>query len=91
MSLLTRLLCTQRLCQTQSPEEITEVLEGLKRRCDVLGVAWPESATVDNCCHVRSAIERAFPDIRVLLDVWHFIVRYVKFLNTAKPGTEYGD
>ncbi|KAH9940973.1 hypothetical protein B0H21DRAFT_697284 [Amylocystis lapponica] len=32
---------------------------------------------VDNCCHVRSAIVKAFPDIKVVLDVWHFMMRYL--------------
>ncbi|OBZ68323.1 hypothetical protein A0H81_11830 [Grifola frondosa] len=34
-------------------------------------------AVVDNCCHVRNAIQREFPEISVVLDVWHFMMRYL--------------
>ncbi|EIW64988.1 uncharacterized protein TRAVEDRAFT_159779 [Trametes versicolor FP-101664 SS1] len=34
-------------------------------------------ATVDNCCHVKAAILKVFPDISVCLDVWHFMMRYM--------------
>ncbi|OBZ65128.1 hypothetical protein A0H81_14885 [Grifola frondosa] len=32
---------------------------------------------VDNCCHVRGAIVKVFPNTRVVLDVWHFLMRYL--------------
>ncbi|OBZ69714.1 hypothetical protein A0H81_10073 [Grifola frondosa] len=32
---------------------------------------------VDNCCHIRNAIQREFPGISVVLDVWHFMMRYL--------------
>ncbi|KAA1471880.1 hypothetical protein DENSPDRAFT_859196 [Dentipellis sp. KUC8613] len=67
-------------------ELITPVLlAGLKERFKVLGVAFPEMAVADNCCHVRSAIQDIFPKIRVLLDVWHFMTRYtVCIMNGTK-------
>lgn len=73
----------QRFCQTQLNAEIEEMLTGLKRRFALLGVADPEMAIVDNCCHVKNAIRRVFPDISVLLDVWHFMMRYAQFLFDA--------
>ena len=54
-----------------------ELLEGIKCRCDALGVAYPEMAVVDNCCHVRGDIQKVFKDIDVALDIWHFMKRYV--------------
>ncbi|KAA1478100.1 hypothetical protein DENSPDRAFT_787688, partial [Dentipellis sp. KUC8613] len=54
---------------------IRELLAGLKERFKVLNIAFPEMAVADNCCHVRSAIRSVFPEIRVLLDVWHFLTR----------------
>ncbi|KAH9939540.1 hypothetical protein B0H21DRAFT_698307, partial [Amylocystis lapponica] len=68
---------SQRFCQSQSAAEIAEVLTGLKNRNILLDVADPEMVVVDNCCHVRSAIVKAFPDIKVVLDVWHFMMRYL--------------
>lgn len=67
----------QRFCQTQATAEIEEVLTGFKHRNALLEVADPEMAIVDNCCHVRSAVTKVFPDIHVALDVWHFMMRYV--------------
>ncbi|KAK7679209.1 hypothetical protein QCA50_017787 [Cerrena zonata] len=76
---------TWRLCQTQSPVEITEALDGLRQRYQTLGISLPISATADNCCHIRSAILKALPETRVLLDVFHFIARYtVTVLNGSK-------
>ncbi|KAI0686377.1 hypothetical protein C8T65DRAFT_591216, partial [Cerioporus squamosus] len=67
----------QRWCPTQGNIETEEQLEGLRRRLLLLGFAEPEIAVVDNCCHVKSAILKVFPDIAVVLDVWHFIQRYL--------------
>ena len=61
---------------SQSPAEITEVLKGLKERYISLDVPFPEMAVTDNCCHVRRAIEGAFMDITVVLDVHNFMMRY---------------
>lgn len=75
----------QRLCQTQANGEIEELLGGIRERCNALGVQGPEMVVVDNCCHVRRAIERALPNAKAVLDVWHFIMRYVvsPFINTS--------
>ncbi|KAI0685312.1 hypothetical protein C8T65DRAFT_592488, partial [Cerioporus squamosus] len=67
----------QRWCPTQGNIEIEEQLEGLRRRLLLLGFADPEIAVVDNCCHVKAAISKVFPDIAVVLDVWHFVQRYL--------------
>ncbi|KAI0712734.1 hypothetical protein C8T65DRAFT_562727, partial [Cerioporus squamosus] len=67
----------QRWCPSQSNSEYVELLEGFHRRLLLLGVAPPEMAVVDNCCHVKAAILQVFPDIAVVLDVWHFIQRYL--------------
>ncbi|KAA1480032.1 hypothetical protein DENSPDRAFT_905230, partial [Dentipellis sp. KUC8613] len=66
-----------RFCQSQAHDEIREQLKGLKDRFEALSVAEPEMAIVDNCCQVRQAIEDIFPEIVVLLDVWHFMMRYM--------------
>jgi hypothetical protein len=50
------------------------VLEGIKHRCVELGVPVPEMVVVDNCCQVRSQLTKAMPDIRVVLDVHHFLM-----------------
>jgi len=69
----------QRFCQTASAAEIEEVLEGIKKRCLELGVPLPELVVVDNCCHVRQTVTKVLPDAHVVLDVFHFIKRRVKF------------
>ena len=74
LSLWPRLTCetVQRFCQSQSTSEITELLEGLVRRCEELGVAAPVMAVVDNCCHVRNAMTPVLALLRIVLDVYHF-------------------
>jgi hypothetical protein len=49
----------------------------LKRRCIALGVPEPEMAVVDNCCAVRNKLQKAMPDLQVVLDFYHFLMRYV--------------
>ncbi|KAJ7182935.1 hypothetical protein C8R43DRAFT_968527 [Mycena crocata] len=74
-----------RFCQSESPSEIFEVLEGIKARCKALGVDLPEIVVVDNCCHVRNKILESMPDIAICLDVYHFMMRYLAaVLNGAK-------
>lgn len=49
-------------------------------------------AVTDNCCHVRRAIEGAFVDITVVLDVHHFMMRYVTIrclINTSKLNIRF--
>ena len=65
----------QRYCQCQSAAEIREILDGIARRCDELGVLLLEMLVVDNCCHVRGNVTQAMPQICVLLDVYHFMMR----------------
>ncbi|KAJ6502910.1 hypothetical protein C8R47DRAFT_1251855 [Mycena vitilis] len=74
-----------RFCQSGSVNEIVELLEGLKARLDFLGVPHPEAVTVDNCCHVRNQILGVLPLIKILLDVYHFMMRYgAVILNGVK-------
>jgi hypothetical protein len=54
-----------------------ELLEGLKARLDLLGADDPEMVTVDNCCAVRKKILEVFPQLKILLDVYHFLMRSV--------------
>ncbi|KAL6306293.1 hypothetical protein BKA93DRAFT_816419 [Sparassis latifolia] len=66
-----------RFCHTQQGLEIEETLVGLKGRLKLLGEPDPSMAVVDNCCHVSKFIQRPFLDTQVVLDVWHFIKRYL--------------
>jgi hypothetical protein len=65
----------QRLCQSGSAEETTEILEGYARRCEELKILPPEMVVVDNCCHVRNAVKKALPKTLIVLDVYHFLMR----------------
>jgi hypothetical protein len=65
----------QRLCQSSSPVEAQELLEGLKQRCIKLDVPKSEMAVVDNCCMVCNQINNVMLDLKVVLNVYHFIVR----------------
>ena len=55
--------------------EITEILDGIKKRLDLLGIPHPVGVVVDNCCQVRAAIEKVFPLIKVFLDTFHCMMR----------------
>jgi hypothetical protein len=65
----------QRFCQSQANAEIGEMLSGIRRRFEELGIPFAEMMVVDNCCHVRNEILKWFPDIVVVLDVYHFLMR----------------
>jgi len=65
----------QRFCQSQAGAEMMEILCGLKHRFNVLGVSFPEEVIVDNCCHIVAFIKTVFPDIKISLDVYHFLHR----------------
>ncbi|RDB21084.1 hypothetical protein Hypma_011838 [Hypsizygus marmoreus] len=67
----------QKFCQSQSPVEITEMMNGLNVRCKLLGVPLAEMVTVDNCCQVRASVHQAMPHAKVMLDVYHFLMRYL--------------
>ncbi|KAF8124424.1 hypothetical protein EV363DRAFT_1540574 [Boletus edulis] len=74
-----------RLCQTKANAEITELLMGIRRRHEALGLPMPEMMVKDNCCQVRRAVESALPEADCILDVRHFIARYVAvILNSGK-------
>ncbi|KAG0692816.1 hypothetical protein DFH29DRAFT_1043843 [Suillus ampliporus] len=74
-----------RFCQSQTNAEITEVLQGLKNRHDILDVPQPKMMVADNCCQVRGAVTSAMPMTESKLDVWHFSARYIAaILNASK-------
>ncbi|KAF7969565.1 hypothetical protein HWV62_26925 [Athelia sp. TMB] len=54
-----------------------EVLKGIHLRLEILGLPAPEMIVVDNCCQVRARITRVLPDARVVLDMYHFMMRYL--------------
>ncbi|KAJ6533328.1 hypothetical protein DFH09DRAFT_1406865 [Mycena vulgaris] len=54
-----------RFCQSASPAEMFEILEGIRKRCEELGVDFPEMIVVDNCCQVKNEIHKALPAIAV--------------------------
>lgn len=58
---------------------MTEMLNGLMRRCRELNVSAPIMAVVDNCCHVRNAMTpvAGLSEMTVVLDVYHFKKRSV--------------
>ncbi|KAJ6460701.1 hypothetical protein C8R47DRAFT_1226202 [Mycena vitilis] len=80
-----------RFCQSGSASEIVELLQGLKTRLDALGVPYPEMVTVDNCCHVKTQILSVIPDIRVLLDVFHFLMRYAAVILNGTRNPHRGE
>lgn len=51
------------------------MLLGVKQRCEELGLPSPCTVTSDNCCAVRTAVEAAMPDTKVVLDVFHMQMR----------------
>ena len=55
--------------------EFGQALAGLRRRYEELGIPLPIMCVVDNCCTVSGIIKKYFEDIKVLLDVYHFIMR----------------
>ncbi len=63
---------------SQAHVEIENILKGTSNRFRLLGVADPELAVVDNCCQIKNAILAAFPHILVVLDLWHFMMRFVR-------------
>ena len=43
----------------------------------------PEMMVTDNCCQVHRAVESALPETDCILDVWHFIARYIVYYNLS--------
>jgi hypothetical protein len=54
-----------------------EVLEGINRRCEELGMELPSMLVADNCCQIEKEAHKAMPDIQICLDVYHFMMRYI--------------
>ncbi|CAA7261854.1 unnamed protein product [Cyclocybe aegerita] len=67
---------SETLAWSASPEETRVVLEGIKKRHDVLQVPQPNTVVVDNCCQVRWHVSGGLPGSDVVLDVHHFMSRY---------------
>lgn len=53
------------------------MLEGIRLRHAILDALLPIMAVVDNCCEVRKFLVRGIPDLEVILDVYHFMMRCV--------------
>ena len=59
-----------------SAAEIREMLIGIRKRLEELGLPLPSSVTVDNCCQVKRFIREALgQNVAVCLDVYHFMIR----------------
>lgn len=74
---LSSLTPLQRLCHSQSQTETQEMLNGLSNRLAHLELSPPEILTSDTCCQIRNTALKVFPNIQVVQDVWHFLMRYV--------------
>ena len=61
------------LTQSQSPAKIGEILKQYTLRCKILGIDLPEMLVINNCCQVRKSVTGAVPEIKVALDVYHFL------------------
>ena len=70
------MMSNQRFCQSQSPAEIREVLEQYIERCKALEIDLPEILVADNCCQIRRPVTQAIPSIQIVLDVYHFMMRF---------------
>ncbi|KAF8173269.1 hypothetical protein BJ912DRAFT_1065323 [Pholiota molesta] len=79
---------TWRFCTSNSPAEARELLEDIGKRHDAMEIARPTSVIVDNCCQVRRFVVQGLgPGTSVLLDVYHFMMRYgaVIYGGTKNP------
>lgn len=70
------MLVVQRFCQSASPAEAQEALNGIRERCIKLGIPPPSLAACDNCCAVKAYLQKALAGLEVVLDVYHFLMRY---------------
>jgi hypothetical protein len=41
---------------------------------------------VDNCCQVRNQLQKFFPGIVILLDMWHWLQRFARCIPVATAG-----
>ncbi|KAJ7635469.1 hypothetical protein DFH06DRAFT_675131 [Mycena polygramma] len=80
-----------RFCQSASPVEMYEVLTGLKKRCEELGVPFPQMFVADNCCQIEKEVRRALPDIQICLDVFHFMMRYLAAIINGVNNPHRGE
>ncbi|KAF8959245.1 hypothetical protein BDZ97DRAFT_1667389 [Flammula alnicola] len=66
-----------RFCVSPSPAETRELLQGIAKRHDAMGIPKPLAVIVDNCCQVRRYVREGLGDeTAIVLDVYHFIMRY---------------
>ncbi|KAG0694810.1 hypothetical protein DFH29DRAFT_1006019 [Suillus ampliporus] len=79
-----------RFCQTRTNAEITELLQGLKHRHDILNIPQPRMMVADNCCQVRNAVISAMPETDSKLDVWHFGARYIAVMLQSSKSPYRG-
>ncbi|KAJ7026747.1 hypothetical protein C8F04DRAFT_966119, partial [Mycena alexandri] len=68
-----------------------EMLMGIRRRCLELGIPFPLMITVDNCCQVAKDILKAFPEIQICLDVYHFMMRYLAAVLNGMNNPHRGE
>mmetsp|Transcript_4484 Transcript_4484/g.14038 ORF Transcript_4484/g.14038 Transcript_4484/m.14038 type:complete len:105 (+) Transcript_4484:1497-1811(+) len=59
-----RMVVTQRMCKTNSEEEVQEVLEGVAGRLKELGYDGPLMYSTDDCCHEEKMLMRVFSTLR---------------------------
>ncbi|KAK7050400.1 hypothetical protein R3P38DRAFT_3173760 [Favolaschia claudopus] len=79
-----------RFCQSASPAELFEVLEGIKKRCEELGVELPSMLVSDDCCKIEKEARKAMPDLQICLDVYHFMMRYLAAILNGTQNPRRG-
>ncbi|KAK7012718.1 hypothetical protein R3P38DRAFT_2549502 [Favolaschia claudopus] len=77
-------------CQSASPAELFEVLEGIKKRCEELGVELPSMLVSDDCCKIEKEAHKAMPDLQICLDVYHFMMRYLAAILNGTQNPRRG-
>ncbi|TFY77528.1 hypothetical protein EWM64_g6486 [Hericium alpestre] len=65
------------MSRSQAHAQLIHMLHGYVRRCKIQDIPLPEITVVDSCCHFRSAILEAMPNTQVVLDTYHFMMRYL--------------
>ena len=65
---------------SESIEEIRPHLVRLKARCEQLG-SEIKVIYVDNCCTVRNKLQEIFPNAKICLDLFHWLVRWDEIFN----------
>ena len=72
---------------SESIEEIRPHLIRLKERCERLGKEI-KVIYVDNCCTVRNKLQEIFPNAKICLDLFHWLVRWDEIF-TDKTCSDY--